>query len=148
MIKSVLNKKNLNDLEEFIIFDLEDTAWENSFKHGWSNKGEYREIIEIGAVLSSEKKFKVIKEFNLLVLPSINYNLSNYITSFTGISNKDLKEKGITFESAYIKFIEFIKNHSKYVFAYGDDVKVLKENIKINKLSINFEDELFIILDQ
>ena len=72
---------------------------ENSFKNGWSNKGEYREIIEIGAVLSSEKKkFKVIKEFNLLVLPSINYNLSNYITKLTGISNKDLKEKGISFE--------------------------------------------------
>ena len=144
MIKRLFNKKKLKELDKFIIFDLEYTAWESSLKNKWSNPGEYREIIEIGAVFSSKKKnFNVIKEFNVLVLPSINYDLSDYITKLTGIRNEDLKKKGISFGLAYTQFIKFIKKHSRCVFAYGDDVKVLKENIKINKLPDNFEDRLF-----
>ena len=35
---------------EFVLFDLEFTAWEGSLERGWSEPWEAREIIQIGAV--------------------------------------------------------------------------------------------------
>ncbi len=124
-------KNNLS--KNFIIYDLEYTAWEGSKKRNWGNIGEYKEIIEIGAI-AVNRKFEEINSFNTLIKPKKNPILSDYIINLTGISNKMILDEAINFKNGYIEFIKFIKRYSKTAFAYGDDKIILLENLKMNNI--------------
>ena len=58
---------NLNLPHEFIVYDLEWTAWEGSREHNWSKPGEQPEIYDIGAVKVSGEEFDVISQFRQLI---------------------------------------------------------------------------------
>jgi len=57
----------VNLSNSFIIYDLEYTAWEGSINRNWSDDGEYKEIIEIGAIVVN-KNLKEINSFNKLII--------------------------------------------------------------------------------
>lgn len=123
-------------MEKFIIFDTEYTAWEGSRDRQWSNPGEHREIIQIGAVkvFNDGVKFIENESFSLFVKPILNYTLSDYIKKLTNISQSEIDNKGCDFKEALLKFHTFCEKGDLPVFSWGDDIDIIKENCLINQV--------------
>lgn len=116
------------------IFDTEFTAWEGSHEHHWSRPGEYREIIQIGAIKVSLPDLSVVEEFDVLVRPLRNPLLSGYITGLTGIRQADIDKSAIGFEEALQKFMSFCDKGQ--LWCYGGDADVMAENMRLCGLSV------------
>jgi inhibitor of KinA sporulation pathway (predicted exonuclease) len=114
----------------FIIFDLEYTTWDNVKETMWTGEGQYREIVQIGALKVDRNTFEVLGELNVLVKPKINPQLSEAFQSLTNIQQESVDKEGISFEQAYERFNEFC-GHA-LVFSYGSDMFVLGENVALN----------------
>ncbi len=89
------------------VFDLEFTAWEGSMAHHWLRPGEFKEVVQIGAVRLDGKDLSVIGEFDILVRPRINSELSAYFEHLTGITSAEVAAKGVDFADAYARFADF-----------------------------------------
>ena len=82
------------------VFDLEFTAWECSMAGHWLKPGEFKEVVQIGAV-KLDPDFQIIDELDILVKPRINSALSPYFENLTGIGNARLAMLGVDFAEAY-----------------------------------------------
>ena len=114
------------------VFDLEFTAWECSMAGNWLKPGEFKEVVQIGAV-KLDAAFQIIDELDILVRPRINTILSPYLENLTGIGNTMLMMKGVDFEIAYRRFVNFAGEGP--IAAFGHDEWVLEENIRLYGLS-------------
>ncbi len=112
-----------------VVFDLEYTAWEGSMARRWLAPGEYREVVQIGAVMVEAQSFAPLEEFQLLVRPRLNPELSPYFENLTGISNEAVKRDGIDFTEAYARFVAFAGGAP--LIAYGRDDLVLTDNLRL-----------------
>ncbi len=110
------------------VFDLEYTAWECSMARHWLTPGEYREVVQIGAVKLDADSFQVLDEFDLLVKPRFNPP-SAYLEKLTGISAARVARDGVDFAIAYERFLDFARPGP--IAAFGHDEKVLEENIRL-----------------
>ena len=115
-------------MPQITIFDLEYTAWECSMARSWLTPGEYREVVQIGAVTLDADSFAVEAEFEALVRPRFNPVLSSYFERLTGITNERLAQ-GTDFRTAYERFLAFAGEGP--VAAFGRDEKVLEENLRL-----------------
>ncbi len=124
----------MNLPRKFILFDTEFTAWEGSQKRNWSLEWEHRELISVSAlkVELKENNLSIIEKFNCLIIPSINYRLSDYIMNLTGIKQVDIEKDGISFKKFIEKFYKFSDNLNLY--SYGNDYIEIEENLKLNKI--------------
>jgi len=114
--------------ETLIIHDLEYTAWEGSLARRWSGEGEYRELVQIGAVkLACDGAWTEVATFERFSLPEFNPILSDYFTALTGITNDDLAREGRPFPHVVAEFAAFAGD-SPLVAANGDDARCLLEN--------------------
>jgi inhibitor of KinA sporulation pathway (predicted exonuclease) len=111
------------------IFDLEFTAWEGSLARQWLGPGEFKEVVQIGAVRLNRKSLEIEDSFDCLVRPRVNSRLSAYFEDLTGISNGRLAADGVDFEPAYRRFVEFAGGG--LIAAFGHDEWVLEENIRL-----------------
>ena len=111
------------------VFDLEFTAWECSMASHWLRPGEYKEVVQIGAVRLDGLSFEILEEFDVLVRPRINSSLSPYFENLTGISNARLAAEGLDFAEAYCRFLNFAGTSP--ICAFGHDEWVLEENIRL-----------------
>lgn len=114
---------------EFIIYDLEYTSWEGSKENGWSREGEYREIVDVGAIKVKKKGIglQVQNMFSMLVMPKINPELSDYFIQLTGIKQERLSAEAEPFETFAVNFLDFCAGDYP-IFAYGEDDEILVEN--------------------
>lgn len=108
---------------EFILFDTEFTADEDSQRYRWSRPGEHREIIQIGAI--RVRDLSETASFMRYVQPQRNPVLSGFIMSLTGITQADV-DSGDTFPDACAAFVEFVG--ATPAFCWGADVDVFDEN--------------------
>ena len=67
-----------------VIFDTEYTTWEGAMERNWSGPGEYKEIVEIGAVLVETDNFSEVDTFSAYVKPVKNPKLSELFINLTG----------------------------------------------------------------
>ena len=111
---------------EFVLFDLEYTAWEGSRERGWSGPGEHREIIQIGAIRVSAETLSEEGSFLEYVRPAVNPKLSELIIELTGITQHDVDTRGVSFMTAFDKFKAFAGD--TYAYCWGNDIEVLEEN--------------------
>lgn len=111
------------------IFDLEFTAWECSLARRWMTPGEYKEVVQIGAVKLDADSFAQIDSFEVLVLPRINRTLSPYFENLTGIGNAMVAARGVDFRLAYDRFLDFAADGP--IAAFGHDEWVLEENLRL-----------------
>ena len=118
---------------QLIIFDLEFTAWEGSLARHWLGPGEFKEVVQIGAVRLRSDDFSAAESFNCFVRPRINFQLSDYFENLTGIANGRLLEDGVDFEQAYRRFLAFAGDG--VLAAFGRDDWVLEENIRLYGLN-------------
>ena len=111
------------------IFDLEYTAWECSMARQWLTPGEFREVVQIGAVRLDADSFAVLDEFDALVLPRINPVLSSYFEKLTGITSAKLARDGQDFATAYAGFLAFAGEGP--IAAFGRDDRALQDNLRL-----------------
>lgn len=115
------------------IFDLEYTAWECSMARHWLTPGEFREVVQIGAVKLDAENFTVLDEFDALIRPRINPLLSPYFEKLTGITNQQVARKGDDFAVAYARFMDFADEGP--IAAFGRDDRALRENLRLYGLT-------------
>jgi len=111
------------------IFDLEYTAWECSMARHWLTPGEFKEVVQIGAVKLDADSFAVLGEFEILVRPRINPRLSPYFEKLTGITNDRVSRQGEDFACAYARFLAFAEEGP--IAAFGHDERVLEHNVRL-----------------
>jgi inhibitor of KinA sporulation pathway (predicted exonuclease) len=116
-------------MKQAIVFDLEFTAWDGSMRHRWLRPGEFKEVVQIGAVKVDAATLAVMERFEALVRPRINPRLSAYFENLTGISNDALREHGRDFAAAYADFLAFCGGAA--ISAFGRDDLVLDENLRL-----------------
>ena len=111
------------------IFDLEYTAWECSMARHWLTPGEYREVVQIGAVKLNADTFAELDAFDALVRPRINPKLSAYFQNLTGITQDAVTARGVDFVQAYARFMDFAGDGP--IAAFGRDEQVLVDNLRL-----------------
>jgi inhibitor of KinA sporulation pathway (predicted exonuclease) len=116
-----------------IVFDLEFTAWQGSMEHRWLRPGEFREVVQIGAVKVDAQSFADVGEFNALAKPRLNPVLSPYLEDLTGVTNAMVAANGIDFAEAYRAFVTFADGNP--LFAFGRDDLVLLDNLRLYGLT-------------
>ena len=70
-----------------IVFDLEFTAWAGSLESRWLRPGEFKEVVQIGAIKVDAESWDEIAPFDALVRPRINPTITAYLETLTGITN-------------------------------------------------------------
>ena len=113
---------------DLIIFDLEYTAWDCSMARHWLSPGEFKEVVQIGAV-RLDADFRVLDELDVLVRPRINPVLSPYFENLTGIATAQVKADGVDFLDAYRRFVAFADGGA--IAAFGHDEWILEENLRL-----------------
>jgi inhibitor of KinA sporulation pathway (predicted exonuclease) len=116
-----------------VVYDLEFTAWSASMAERWMRPGEFKEVVQIGAV-KVDAGFSPIETLDLLVRPRINPVLSEYLEKLTGISNAQLAGRGVDFTEAYCAFVRFAAGLP--IVAFGRDDLVLWENLRLYGLKV------------
>ncbi|MBS0272813.1 MAG: exonuclease domain-containing protein [Proteobacteria bacterium] len=95
----------------------------------WLKPGEFREVVQIGAVKVDGASFEVIAEFEVLVCPRINKALSPYFENLTGITNAALAARGADIREAYERFVAFAGEGP--IISFGRDDIVLAHNLAL-----------------
>ena len=111
------------------VFDLEYTAWECSMARRWMTPGEFKEVVQIGAVKLDAESLTPIAEFDALVRPRINPELSPYFEKLTGITNDEVKARGIDFADAYARFVDFAGDDPNAAFGHAE--RILEDNLRL-----------------
>ena len=112
-----------------ILFDLEFTAWQGSMEHRWLRPGEFREVVQIGAVKVDAASLEELDSVDILVKPRLNPVLSSYFEELTGVTNERLAASGVDFAEGYRAFIRFADGAP--LAAFGRDDLVLIDNLKL-----------------
>ncbi|MFG3256731.1 exonuclease domain-containing protein [Streptomyces sp. NPDC048172] len=113
-------------MSTFVVFDLEFTSWPEALERDWGEPGQLREIVQIGALRLSED-CAVVEEYETLVRPVVNRELSPYFTELTGIGQESVDRDGVSPAEALSEFLGFCRGQS--VLSYGNDMVVLGENM-------------------
>ncbi|UUX49191.1 exonuclease domain-containing protein [Nisaea acidiphila] len=109
------------DTGTVVIFDLEITAWEGSLARNWTGPGEFKEVVQIGAVrVDAAMPMEERDSFEVLIRPEKNPVLSDYFVHLTGITNADIDRVGMTFADALHGFAEFSSGAGMIVSNGGD----------------------------
>ncbi|MEE4594931.1 3'-5' exonuclease [Streptomyces sp. DSM 41524] len=118
-------------MSTFVVFDLEFTTWPGALEQDWSEPGQLREIVQIGALRistgSSADAYSVVEEYVAMVRPVINPRLSPFFTGLTGIDQRTVDREGVAPAEAIGDFLAFCRGQS--VLSYGNDMVVLGENV-------------------
>ncbi|MEU9499784.1 3'-5' exonuclease [Streptomyces sp. NPDC048196] len=113
-------------MSSFVVFDLEFTSWPGALEQDWGAPGQLREVVQIGALRLSED-CSVLEEYETLVRPVVNPQLSPYFTELTGITQESVDQDRVPPAQALGEFLGFCQGQT--VLSYGNDMVVLGENI-------------------
>jgi len=127
--------------DTIVIWDTEYTSWEGSQARKWRGPNEYKELVQIGAILFNTESLKELDSLLLYIRPVKNPVLSEYFTSLTGITQNDIETHGKTFSDAVEIFHKRIGKSPCY--AYGNDKKVLDINFELNNMENPLSEKQF-----
>lgn len=116
-----------------VFYDLEYTAWDDSMANRWLAPGQFREVVQIGAVKTDPITLEIVAAFEVLVRPRINAVLSPYLETLTGITNMALAERGVDLREAYDRFAAFAGEGP--IISFGRDDIVLMHNLALYGIS-------------
>lgn len=125
-----LDPEDLKTADTIIVFDTEYTAWDGSLGRGWSGPGEFREIVQIGAVRLDTGAFEERDALDVIVRPVLNPALSEYFTTLTGLTDDRIQAEGVTLAEGVDRFLDFIGT-TKLVLANGHDLRVIEWNCRM-----------------
>jgi inhibitor of KinA sporulation pathway (predicted exonuclease) len=84
-------------VKEVLIYDTEFTAWTGSMARNWRGPGEFKEIVQIGAITLAAQDMNETGSFSVLIRPVKNPVLSSYFEKLTRINNQQLESSGLSF---------------------------------------------------
>jgi inhibitor of KinA sporulation pathway (predicted exonuclease) len=113
-------------VKEVLIFDTEFTAWAGSMARNWRGPGEFKEIVQIGAITLGAQDMNETGSFSVLIRPVKNPVLSSYFEKLTRITNQQLESDGLTFAEGIRRFLGFAGGRPS--FCYGRDDRIIAEN--------------------
>jgi inhibitor of KinA sporulation pathway (predicted exonuclease) len=119
----------MQPVQRLVVFDLEFTAWQGSIANRWLRPGEFREVVQIGAVKLDAASFAETAALDILIKPRLNPVLSTYFEELTGVTNERLASDGVDFAEAYRAFVQFADGAP--LAAFGRDDLVLIDNLKL-----------------
>lgn len=119
---------------EIILFDTEYTSWEGAQARKWSGPGEYKEIVQIGAIVIDTETFIEKEKILLFVKPVKNPILSDYFKNLTHISQEEVDAQGVPYADALKACKDWMGERAMY--SWGRDIDVMKENADL--LGITF----------
>ena len=136
---------------EVVIFDTEFTAWAGSMERGWSGPGEYKEIVQIGAVRIDAATLDETASFSVLIRPVKNPVLSDYLVQLTHITNERVTSEGVDFATGIERFLAFAG--ARPLHSYGRDDLIIAENAHLlgarhlwpNRTSTNLKEWLLTV---
>jgi inhibitor of KinA sporulation pathway (predicted exonuclease) len=111
---------------EVVLLDTEFTAWAGSMDRGWSGPGEYKEIVQIGAVAVDAATLMEVGAFEVLVKPVKNPVLSDYLVALTHITNERLMREAVDLPAALARFLSFASDRPLH--SYGRDDRIIAGN--------------------
>ncbi len=111
------------------VFDLEFTAWEGSMARRWLGPGEFKEVVQVGAVRLDPITLEETDWFEVLVKPRLNSVLSDYLVKLIGVTNEEVEARGVDFAEAYRGFVDFAAGGP--IIAFGRDDLVLTDNLRL-----------------
>ena len=111
---------------EVVVFDTEFTAWRGSVERAWNGPGEFREIVQIGAVRLDATTLAETASFSILIRPKLNPVLSDYFVALTRITNERISHEGVEFASGASAFAAFVGERRMY--CYGRDDRIIAAN--------------------
>ena len=121
---------------KYIIFDLE---W-NQAADATSMIQEpvylTGEIVEIGAVKLDEN-FCPMDELRLYIAPQYYTKMHKQIAALTGIKDRDLAEKGISFPEAYKRFVEWCGDEYAFMTWSMNDMPMLIDNMVLHGIDVS-----------
>ncbi|SVE14452.1 uncharacterized protein METZ01_LOCUS467306 [marine metagenome] len=125
----------IKTINNVVVLDLECTAWKGSVERNWTGPDEEPEIIQIGAVVITNKNngWSIGPTFMEYVKPTIQPTLSGYIRTLTGINQHIIDCEGLHFNKALKRFTEFCPTDA-VLTANGPDWQLLDRNCAINKI--------------
>jgi len=112
-----------------VVYDLEFTAWDGSMAERWLAPGQFREVVQIGAVKLDAATLEERAAFEVLVKPRLNPVLSEYFERLTGIANAEVARRGVDFLEAYQRFLAFADGAP--TCAFGRDDLIFAENFEL-----------------
>ena len=128
-----------------VVFDLEWTSWEGAAERNWAGPGEFREVVQIGAVSLAVGSLEETGTFEILIRPVLNPILSGYFAALTGIKQADVDGHGRPFAEAMTAFAAFCGDPAG-VFFNGSDNHVLHANCGLHRMPCAIPDRAFINL--
>lgn len=124
-----ITKKRIPARRGVILLDTEFTAWPGTNAGGWAKKGEYRELIQLGAVALAGPDLAETGAFEALTRPRINTALSPYIQDLTGVTQARMAREGQDVAQGLAALARFAAGRP--VLSYGHDGLVLLENLAL-----------------
>lgn len=112
--------------KKIILLDTEYTTWDGAQERNWSGPGEFREIVQIGAIKVDTEGLRELDEFETLVRPIKNPELSEYFTKLTSITQDRVDASGLHLKEALARLVDWAGDLS--IYSYGHDGAVLREN--------------------
>lgn len=111
---------------DFVVADLEYTSWDGAPARDWGGPGEFREIVQIGAVkVAQNGGLRETDALMILVCPTLNPVLSDYFIELTGITNADIARAGVPIAAALEGFAAFVGTLP--ILTHGPDNLVITE---------------------
>ena len=95
----------------------------------WLRPGQFREVVQIGAVRLDLGTLEEIAAFEILVKPRLNPALSSYFETLTGIATAEVARRGVDLSEAYAHFLAFAG--VAQTSAFGRDDLVFAENFEL-----------------
>jgi len=122
--------------DRFVCLDTEYTTWEDARDRHWNGPGQYREIVQIGAIIVEGDTLSEVASFECLVRPIKNPILSKYFTDLTGITQEAVDAKGIAYLDALTRLREFTGTLPLY--SWGMDLEIMLFNAKLAGIPFPF----------
>ncbi|MDD9911991.1 MAG: exonuclease domain-containing protein [Alphaproteobacteria bacterium] len=120
--------------DSIIIYDTEYTSWQGCAQKGWGRTGQYRELVQIGAIkLHKGQPWQEAETFDVLIKPVINPVLSSYLTNLIGITQSQLDAEGLATAEALQQFADFCGD--SLVYSNGQDLASSPKPAASKKLS-------------
>jgi len=120
-----------------VIIDTEYTTWPGALESNWSGPGQHREIVQIGAVRVDDD-FNEQSSLDLIVRPSINFQLSELFIKLSGIQQATVDAQGLPFREALQRVTAFCDNGKATVICMSGDGGVFHENCKLSNVPFSF----------
>lgn len=131
--------------KSFVLFDTEFWADRGSEARGWSENGEFREILDIGGIVVDGERLVETASFSMLVKPVFQAKLTPYITELTGIT-QEMADRGMSLTEA-VHCLREISN-GRILFCYGVDDEVIQGNCERLRIPYPFDKSRFVNLQK